>query len=194
MKPRFFRSQDAFRAWLTEHHGDTDELNLGFYNAASGKGGLTYKQAVDEALCFGWIDGVIHRIDDQSYARRFTPRRARSIWSAVNVKRATELEAAGRMAPAGLAAFRGRDPEREGIYAYELSRTFSPEMAARLRADARAWAFWESLPPGYRRLTESWVSAAKQQATRDRRLELMMKHARKGEKIPALTPRPAGRK
>jgi uncharacterized protein YdeI (YjbR/CyaY-like superfamily) len=185
--PKFFKSQAAFRAWLEKHHADTDELLIGFYNAASGKGGLTYKQALDEALCFGWIDGVLSKLDASAYARRFTPRRARSIWSNVNVKRATELEAAGLMAPPGLAAFRARDPERTGIYAFERQRKFTPELEARLRQDAKASAFWDALPPGYRRLTESWISSAKQPATRERRLEKMMLHARRGERIPELT-------
>lgn len=196
MPPRFFASQAAFRAWLETHHTTATELTVGFYKAASGKGGLTYKQSVDEALCFGWIDGVVRKIDEDAYSHRFTPRRPRSIWSAVNAKRAEELEAAGRMAPAGLAAFRARDAAREAIYAYERVRTFTPELLERFRADKKAWAFWETQPPGVRRVTESWVCSAKQEATRARRLDLLIKHARLGERIPALmspAKRPPGR-
>jgi uncharacterized protein YdeI (YjbR/CyaY-like superfamily) len=186
-EPRFFPSQAAFRAWLAEHHATAKELVVGFYKASSGKGGLLYRQAVNEALCFGWIDGVVHRLDDARYTHRFSPRAARSTWSAANVRRVAELEAAGLMAPAGLAAFRGRDPEREAIYAFEKQRSFTPDMARRLRADRRAWAFWEKLPPGVRRVTESWVNAAKREETRERRFALLVEHARRGERIPALT-------
>src|SRR5687767_13858580 len=155
--PRFFATRAAFRAWLAKHHERADALWVGFWKAHTGKRGLTYEEAVEEALCFGWIDGVVNRIDDRTYRQRFTPRRKRSIWSAVNLKKIEVLRAAGLLMPAGLAAFENRDPSRANLYANENPLPFSAEVEKRLRAKRRAWAYFEAQPPGYRRLMAHWI-------------------------------------
>jgi uncharacterized protein YdeI (YjbR/CyaY-like superfamily) len=172
----FFDTPADLRAWLEVNHGSADELWVGFHRRDSGRSGITWREAVDEALCFGWIDGVRRRVDRTSYANRFTPRRPRSIWSAVNIARVEDLSAEGRMRPAGLAAFARRDPERQRRYSHEQAQApeLSPEYADRFRTHPAAWGFFESQAPSYRRQAVWWVMSAKREETRDRRLALLI--------------------
>ncbi len=187
MTPKFFKTIESLRAWFTEHGATKSELWIGYYKKASGKGGVVYKQALDEALCVGWIDGQVRSIDDVCYMQRWTPRKPKSNWSNVNVKRAGELIAAGRMAPAGMAAFERRVPERTGVYTFENpTPEFSPEFLKRFKTNKVAWKFWSAQPPGYRRTVTGYVTSAKQDATRDRRLALVMEHSARGERLPSL--------
>src|SRR5262245_7099097 len=147
-KPRFFTTPSDFRTWLEKHHEIGDELLVGFFKVDSGKPSITWPQSVDEALCVGWIDGVRRNAGPDAYTIRFTPRRARSIWSAVNIKRATELLAEERMSAKGRAAFEARSEERSGVYSYEqTNHDLSPEYEKRFRAAKNAWAFWQSQAP-----------------------------------------------
>jgi uncharacterized protein YdeI (YjbR/CyaY-like superfamily) len=188
LKPRFFRSGVAFRQWLDANHDRATELLLGFYKKSSGKGGITYAEALDEALCVGWIDGVRRGLDEQSYTIRFTPRKRRSVWSAVNIKRATELQATGRMKPAGLAAFAARDENRSEIYSYER-KTVELDVASAeaLATDAAAWAYYQRQPPWYRRTAGHWVMSAKRPETRAKRLAILIECSRQGKRIPPLS-------
>jgi uncharacterized protein YdeI (YjbR/CyaY-like superfamily) len=183
--PTYFRTQAAFRAWLTKHHAKKTEFWVGFYKMSSGKGGITYEQALDEALCFGWIDGVVKSVDAESYMHRFTPRKATSHWSFANVKRFAELDVAGLVAPAGRAAHGRRTPERTGKAAYEQPEAeFTAGQLKQIKANRKAWAFYSNQPPGYQRVVKHWVTRAKQEATRERRLALLIACSAKGERIP----------
>jgi uncharacterized protein YdeI (YjbR/CyaY-like superfamily) len=182
--PRFFRSQAAFRAWLEKHHATAAELWVGFYRKASGKGGLTYPESVDEALCFGWIDGVKKRVGEASYMHRFTPRKRDSYWSAVNTKRFKQLVKSGVVAPPGLDAFERRDRKKIEKYSFERkSAAFDPVVERAFKANADAWAFFRAQPPGYQRLLTFWVMDAKQETTRLRRLDTLAAKSAKGERL-----------
>jgi uncharacterized protein YdeI (YjbR/CyaY-like superfamily) len=171
MKPRFFKSQADFRAWLEKHGQTAKELWIGYYKKASGKGGLVYAQALDEALCFGWIDGVVKRVDADSYMQRWTPRLPSSNWSLKNTKRIGELTKLGLMAEPGRKAFHERNPKKSGVYLYERQELpLSPEYQRRFKADKRAWAFFQAQPPGYKRLMILRVMSAMKDETRERRL------------------------
>lgn len=171
VKPTFFASAADFRRWLERHHATASELWVGYYKKASGRGGMVYAEAVDEALCFGWIDGLTKSIDADRYMQRFTPRKARSTWSNVNVAHVARLTAAGRMHPAGLAAFAARDAKKTGIYSFEQRPEKFPAALEKIfRAQRAAWTFWQTQPPGYRRTALWWVISAKQESTRERRL------------------------
>jgi uncharacterized protein YdeI (YjbR/CyaY-like superfamily) len=186
-EPRFFRSAEAFRRWLESHHGRQDELLVGFYKKDSGCGGITYPEALDEALCFGWIDGVRRRVDDVSYSIRFTPRRKRSIWSRVNLKRVEALEALGKMHAAGLAALARREPERTGVYSFEdRPRELDPAYEAEFKHHPEAWANFQARAPYYRRTAIFWVMSAKKEETRRRRLATLIQDSAKGRLIPPL--------
>jgi uncharacterized protein YdeI (YjbR/CyaY-like superfamily) len=179
-KPRFFRSPADFRRWLEKNHNKTAELTVGFFKKDSGKKSVTYTEALDEALCFGWIDGVRRSVDENSYSIRFTPRKPRSIWSLVNTGKVEELIRLGRMHKAGLDAFELRDPERTGIYSFENApRKFAPEYEKIFRANKRAWDFFNLQPPGYQRLATYWVMSAKQEQTRLRRLSILVSNSEK---------------
>ena len=171
MKPKFFSTPRAFRAWLDRHHADTTELWVGFYKKDSGRPSITWPESVDEALCVGWIDGLRKSIDERSYMIRFTPRKPGSIWSAVNTRRANELIRAGRMAVAGLRAFEGRDPKKTNLYSFEqrTAAMLHPAFEKRFKANHDAWKFFQSQPEGYRRVAIFWVMSAKQEETRARR-------------------------
>jgi uncharacterized protein YdeI (YjbR/CyaY-like superfamily) len=183
----YFPSPAAFRAWLAEHHASASELLVGFYKKGSGKPSLTWPESVDEALCYGWIDGVRRTVDHERYTIRFTPRRPGSNWSAINVKRVAELEKAGRMTAAGREAFSRRDERKTAIYAYEnRPRELSEAYEKRLRRIRPAAAFWDAQPPGYKRLCCFYVMSAKQEATRERRLQLLMDCCARGERLPGL--------
>ena len=187
-KPRFFRTPEEFRAWLEKNHASRTELWVGYYKKGSGRPSMTWPESVDEALCFGWIDGIRKGIDAERYMNRFTPRKPKSNWSAVNVARVTELERAGRMRPAGRAAFASRATERSGAYSYENRHkaALSPEQERRFRRNRRAWAFFEQQPPGYRRTMVWWVVSAKRPETRERRLESLIEHSAAEKRIPAM--------
>jgi uncharacterized protein YdeI (YjbR/CyaY-like superfamily) len=188
VQPIFFASPAEFRRWLKQHHDSARELLVGFYKKASGRPTLTWPESVDEALCFGWIDGVRRSIDAERYTIRFTPRTKGSTWSDVNVRRANALIRDGRMQPAGLRAFQARNPEKTGIYSFEqrTAARLSAAGEARFRANATAWAFFETQPPGYRRIAVWWVVSAKQEATRDRRLQQLIDDSAAGRRIAPL--------
>jgi uncharacterized protein YdeI (YjbR/CyaY-like superfamily) len=192
MKPSFFATPAEFRSWLAAHHAAAKELLVGFYKTKSGKPSITWPQSVDEALCFGWIDGVRRSLGAEAYTIRFTPRKPTSIWSANNVARVAELEQLGKMAAAGRRAFALRTPERTGVYSFErkeLAR-LEPEQDARLRANARAAAFFDAQAPWYRRTATHWVISAKRPETRERRLAQLIADSAAGRTIGPLT-RPA---
>jgi uncharacterized protein YdeI (YjbR/CyaY-like superfamily) len=193
MKPTFFPTPADFRAWLEKNHDKVPELLVGFYKKGSGKPSITWPESVDEALCFGWIDGVRRTIDDESYSIRFTPRRPRSIWSAINVKRVAELRQLGRMHPAGLRAFEARDPERSGAYSFEQRKEgqkLAPEYQAKLETNKKAWAFFRSQAPYYQRMASWWVMSAKKEETRLKRLAALIRDSAQGRRI-GLMQRPA---
>jgi len=193
--PRFFRSAAELRAWLDKNHDCTSELWLGFFNQRSGQTGITYRQALDEALCFGWIDGVRKSVDGGRYMQRFTPRQARSIWSLVNIKRVGELKALGRMCAPGLAAFARRDEKRSGVYSFERANVrLSGALERRFRANAPAWAFFQSQPPGYRRIATWFVMSAKKDETRLKRLATLIALSEKGRRLPMLERAPRSAK
>jgi uncharacterized protein YdeI (YjbR/CyaY-like superfamily) len=193
MEPTFFDTPAEFRAWLERHHDSVSELLVGFHKKGSGRPSITWPEAVDQALCFGWIDGVRRRIDDASYSIRFTPRKASSTWSAVNVKRMKELIEQGLVAPAGLAAFERRGDDRTAIYAYEqrTQAKLEPDQEQRLRANEDAYSYFESQPPSYRRAAIHWVTSAKRPETRERRLTQLIECSAEGRTVPPLTPRGA---
>jgi uncharacterized protein YdeI (YjbR/CyaY-like superfamily) len=188
MKPTFFKSGADFRAWLEKRHRDAAELVLGFHKKGSTKKGVTYQEALDEALAFGWIDGVRHALDADSYTIRFSPRKPRSIWSAVNIRRIAELTAASRMADAGLEAFGKRDERRSAIYSYERDGAeLDAESSKQFKADKKAWAFYRAQAPWYQRTSTHWVVTAKRPETRARRLAMLIRCSRNGERLPHLT-------
>ena len=182
--PVYFGSPEELRSWFERHHDSTDELWVGFWRAGSGRAGLSWPQAVDEALCFGWIDSIRRRVDEQRYANRFTPRRPRSNWSAINIARVEELMAQGRMRRAGLAAYERRAPERTGVYSYEnRPADLEPPYSDQMRENAAAWEFFQSQPPSYRRTATWWVVSAKKEETRQRRLATLIEDSAQGRRI-----------
>jgi uncharacterized protein YdeI (YjbR/CyaY-like superfamily) len=189
MEPTFFATPDEFRAWLDAHHATETEVLVGFHKKGSGRPSITWPESVDQALCFGWIDGVRRRIDDDSYSIRFTPRKARSTWSAINVKRFGELTDLGLVRPAGAAAFERRSEDRTGIYSYERREAaeLEPAMVERFKAHARAWTWFEAQPPWYRRTATHWVISAKKPETRERRLQRLIEDSAAGRTVPPLT-------
>lgn len=188
-KPIFFKSAAALREWLSAHHADTPELLVGLYKKGSGKGGITYQDLVDGALCFGWIDGVRKAYDAASYTVRLTPRKPESIWSAVNLKRAAELEAAGQMHAAGLGAFRGRDAKRTNQYSFEnKARKLDAASEKKFRAHEKAWAWFSTQAPSYQHTASWWVVSAKQEATRAKRLAMLIADSEAGVRVKPLRP------
>jgi uncharacterized protein YdeI (YjbR/CyaY-like superfamily) len=194
MKPTFFPTPAGFREWLFRHHDTAGELLVGYYKKGSGKPSITWPESVDEALCFGWIDSIRRSIDDESYSIRFTPRKAGSIWSGVNIRRATALIEQGLMQPAGLAAYEARRENRSGIYSYEQRSAELEEPYGRLlRENAAAWSFFQEQPASYRRAVSWWIVSAKQEETRLRRLEKLAGLSAAGQRLPELTPRKPAR-
>jgi uncharacterized protein YdeI (YjbR/CyaY-like superfamily) len=188
MTPRFFPTPAAFRHWLSTNHARIAELWVGFHKKASGKPSITYPEAVDQALCFGWIDGLRKSVDDSSYMVRFTPRKARSIWSTVNLRRFDALCKEGIVEPAGLEAFQRRDPARTQLYSFEnRDRKLDAAYEKKLRANRSAWEFFQSQPPWYQRAASWWVISAKKEETRERRLETLIECSEKGQTIAPLT-------
>ena len=179
-----FRSAGELRAWFAANHAKVAEMNLRCFKSGSETRGVTYRQALDEALCFGWIDGVRHALDDTSFLVRFTPRKPKSLWSKVNVKRANELIAEGRMRSPGTAAFEKRIASS---YSFESRpAVLDPAYVKKMMRTAGAWAFWQARPPGYRRLCSFYVMSAKQEETRLRRLQVLIDCLARGELLPGL--------
>ena len=195
-KPKFFRTPSRFRAWLEKNHAAKSELLVGFHKKDSGEPSITWPESVDEALCFGWIDGIRRRIDDRSYSIRFTPRKPTSTWSKVNTARVQALIEEGRMRPAGLAAYERRRDNKSGIYSYEQRKPQLEEpYAGLLQRKKKAWAFFQAQPPSYRKAVSWWILSAKREKTRLRRLDQLIDCSTKGEKIPQYLPRkPAPKK
>jgi uncharacterized protein YdeI (YjbR/CyaY-like superfamily) len=191
--PMFFASPVEWRAWLEKHHADKRELWVGFYKRGSGRPSITWPEGVDGALCFGWIDGVRKSIDAISYKIRFTPRKPRSVWSAININRVAELLKSGLMHSAGLAAFENRDDARSAIYAYEQRKTAKlPALfEKKFREHAGAWKFFRSQPPWYQRTSTYWVISAKREETRLKRLATLIDCSAGKRNIPSLN-RPSG--
>jgi uncharacterized protein YdeI (YjbR/CyaY-like superfamily) len=191
VKPTFFATPTELREWLARNHATASELLVGFYKRGSGKPSITWQELVDEELCFGWIDGVRKGIDDVSYSNRITPRKPRSTWSAINIARAKELIALGRMRPAGLKAFERRTDERSAIYSYEqrTKARLDPEAERAFRANKKAWAFFEGQPPSYRRAGTWWVISAKREETRQKRLATLIRDSQNGRTVGPLTRR-----
>ncbi|GAB4012450.1 bacteriocin-protection protein [Spirosoma sp. KCTC 42546] len=184
MTPTFFATQAGFRDWLTENHDKATELLVGFYKVGSGKPSMTWSQSVDEALCFGWIDGVRRSVDPDSYCIRFTPRKSKSIWSAVNIAKIDELSKQGLMQPAGLAAFAKRQESKSKIYAYEQQQvSLSDEFEAAFKANELAWAYFQKQAPSYRKVAINWVMSAKQAETVSKRLNELISDSAQGQKI-----------
>lgn len=174
-RPTAFESAGHFQRWLERNHAEAPELVVRCFKVHAAHRGITYKAALDEALCFGWIDGVRHAHDEDSFTVRFTRRKALSVWSAVNIKRMGELVAEGRVRPPGEAAFRARREDRSRIYSFENEpRHLDPARVRRFRANRRAWAFYASQAPWYRRTSAFWVMSAKKEETRDRRLATLI--------------------
>ena len=190
-RPKFFATPELFRAWLDAHHEHETECLVGFYKKESGRPSITWPESVDEALSFGWIDGKRQRIDEVSYTIRFTPRKASSNWSAVNVKRMAVLIAEGRVRPRGMAAFEKRAAEKTGIYSYEnrKSAKLDPEAEREFRRNTKAWAYFESEAPSYRQVAIWWVITAKRDETRRSRLATLIADSARGLRIaPARRP------
>lgn len=184
MKPVFFARQSLFRKWMEKNHDKAFELWVGFYKVDSGKESITWPQAVDEALCFGWIDGIRKSIDSISYVIRFTPRKSTSIWSAVNIKRAKELSKLGLMYPVGIAAFKNRDEKKSNQYSFEQkSVKFDGNYEKYFRENKKAWDNFQSMPPSYRKAATWWVMSAKHEETRIRRLNILIKDSSLSQKI-----------
>jgi uncharacterized protein YdeI (YjbR/CyaY-like superfamily) len=183
--PKFFRTPKQFRAWLANNHDRADVLWVGYYRKDTGRPSITWPESVDEALCFGWIDGIRKKVDDISYKVRFTPRRARSVWSVVNIGRIAALTREGRMGPAGIAAFERRDESKTRRYSFENRATakLAPADEREFRCDRDAWEFFEAQPPGYKRLAAFWVIDAKRKETRRARLERLIATSRARRRI-----------
>lgn len=189
MKPTFFPSAAALRRWLHAHHATAAELWVGFYRKASRKNGILYRDALDEALCFGWIDDVRKRLDDEAYVQRFSPRKPKSYWSQVNTARAEALIRQGRMAPAGKRAFESRDTRETARRSVERAAArFDAGQERRFRREISAWTFFQSQPPSYRKVCTFWVVSARKEETRTRRLDTLIAACAAGRKIDLLAP------
>jgi uncharacterized protein YdeI (YjbR/CyaY-like superfamily) len=187
-KPTFFKTAADFRIWLAKYHSSATELWVGYYKKDSGKPSITYSESVDQALCFGWIDGLRHPIDDVSYKIRFTPRKPRSIWSTININKVAGLTRNGLMQPAGVKAFEARTEDRSEIYSFEKKRKqhLDPTFQKKLKANKKALAFFASQIPSYRRTVTHWIMSAKQQETRERRLAQLIADSEKGLWVPPM--------
>ena len=184
MKPEFFQTPADFGIWLEKNHATATELWIGFYKKDSGKPSITWPESVDQALCFGWIDGIRKGVDEISYKIRFTPRRRGSIWSAINIKRAKELVRQKQMRPTGLKAFAARIENKSGIYSYEQRKTDLEEPYAKLlKKNKEAWNFFEKQPPSYRKMIGWWIISAKKEETRMARLAKLISESAKGKRL-----------
>jgi uncharacterized protein YdeI (YjbR/CyaY-like superfamily) len=184
LKPRFFRSGSDFRHWLQRHHATGSELFVGFYKTTSGRGGVSYQDTLDQALCYGWIDGIRKNVDASSYTIRFTPRTSKSHWSLVNIKRVSELKTLGLMHTAGSDAFERRDERRTINYSYELSAAqLTAVQEKRFRANRKAWEFFVAQAPSYQRVAKFWVTTAKKEETREKRLDVLIADSACGRRM-----------
>ena len=185
METRFFETPAEFRAWLAANHGTATEIGVVFHKKGSGKTSMTWSDAVDQALCFGWIDSVARRLDETSRVQRFTPRKPKSNWSGVNVRKVAELTARGLMTPAGLAAFARREEARSNVYSYENRHlaALDEEREAKFRARKKAWDFFGKQPPSYRQTATYWVMNAKRDETRSRRLARLIEVSAEGRRL-----------
>jgi uncharacterized protein YdeI (YjbR/CyaY-like superfamily) len=185
----FFPRRELLRAWFEKNHATSHEVWIAYYKQGSGRTSVTYAEAVEEALCFGWIDGQVRALDASSYANRYTPRRAGSRWSAANVSKVEQLRRAGRMHPAGLEAYFARDPTQPAGYSSEdRPQEFDSPLLHEFRSDPRAWGFFQAQAPSYRRVSTFWVMSARREETRLRRLHFLMEHSRLGKRIDLLSP------
>ena len=188
---RFFETPAEFRAWLEANHETATELWVGLHKKSTGRPSITWAEAVDQALCFGWIDGIRKSVDEHSYTNRFTPRKPTSNLSKVNIEKVARLKEQGLMAPAGLHAFEARDEANSGTYSFEQRpQALPPEYTERFRQNDPAWAFFQAQPPGYRRTVIHWVSSAKREETRLKRLDTLIEDSANGRRI-GLLARPA---
>lgn len=186
-KIHFFKTPSDFRKWLEKNHETKKELVVGFYKRDTGKPSITWPESVDEALCFGWIDGIRKRVDDECYTIRFTPRKPRSIWSTININRVKELISIEKMLPAGLEAFGKRDEKRSGIYSHERAASqLSPGFLKKFKANKEAWKYFRATAPWYQRTAAHWVTSAKKEETRSGRLERLIESSSKAEFITPL--------
>jgi uncharacterized protein YdeI (YjbR/CyaY-like superfamily) len=183
--PNFFESAKDFRRWLKGNADTSSELIVGFHKVGSGRPSMTWSESVDEALCFGWIDGVRKRIDDESYLIRFTPRKPTSIWSAINIAKFQRLQAQGQVTPSGVKAYAHRKDEKSAVYAYEqkLTAELSPQDLRTFRREKTAWAYFEDCPPGYRKQLLHWITAAKRPETRASRLVTLIEACAAGKRL-----------
>jgi uncharacterized protein YdeI (YjbR/CyaY-like superfamily) len=187
MDVKFFATPDEFRQWLEKNHKDFSEQWVGFYKVKSGLPSITWSQSVDEALCYGWIDGLRKSIDEKSYKIRFTPRKPKSIWSAVNIQKIAELTKLGKMKPAGMEAFKKLEAKKSKVYSFEqenisLDIAFEKE----IKANKKAWAYFQALPPSAKKPSIHWVMSAKREDTQLRRLETLIQCSEEGLRIPLL--------
>jgi uncharacterized protein YdeI (YjbR/CyaY-like superfamily) len=186
-----FKTQADFRKWLEKNHASRAELMMRLYKVHALHKGIGYRQALEEALCWGWIDGVVRSLDADSFQQRYTPRKAKSNWSRVNIKRMKQLIAEGKAAPPGIAAFERRAKVAAAPYSFENRHvTLSPAFMKRLKVNSKAWKFFQSEPPGYRRTTVFWVMQAKKEETREKRFRTMLARMAKGERMGILPKKP----
>lgn len=184
MKATFFRSSEGFRKWLEKNHLKEKELLVGFYKVGTGKPSMTWSESVDQALCFGWIDGIRRTIDEASYSIRFTPRKTTSIWSAINIRKMDELRKAGLMNPAGEKAFSFMSEKRNNVYSHEKAPVpLDPSYLKDFKKNRKAWKFFEAQAPSYKKVMVHWVMAAKQDKTQVSRLEKVIKMSEEGKRI-----------
>jgi len=194
MKPSFFRTPGEFRKWLAKNHASNAELLVGFYKKDSGRPSITWPESVDQALCFGWIDGIRRSIDDTSYSIRFTPRKPGSTWSSVNINRAQALITQGQMQPTGLKAYEARRENKSGIYSYEQRSVDLEEPYNRLlKKNKAAWNFFQAQPASYRKAVYWWIMSAKKEETRLKRLEKLAAFSAEAQRLPEFMSRKAGR-
>lgn len=187
LKPAYFKSGIEFRKWLMQNHDKASELLVGFYKVKSKKQSISWSESVDEALCFGWIDGVRKSIDEESYSIRFTPRKATSIWSSVNIKKVEELSQKCLMHPSGMKAFQNRKENKSGIYSYEKQPSILPkELENIFKSNKKAWKIFSSMPPSYVRTAIHWIVSAKREETKLKRLEELITDSENEKKIKRL--------
>jgi uncharacterized protein YdeI (YjbR/CyaY-like superfamily) len=185
-RPTSFKTAEAFRAWLRRHHASETELMMRLFKVHAMHRGIGYRDALEEALCFGWIDGIVRRFDEDSFLQRFSPRRKGSRWSQVNVRRFAELKAAGRVEPPGQAAFDAWNG-RDAGYSFESApQELEPAFVKALRADRKVWAFYQALPQGYRRTMTFWIMSGKREATRASRFARLLAHLKQGRRVPLI--------
>jgi len=183
--PTFFPNAKAFRQWLERNASSTTELLVGFHKVGTGRPSMSWSESVDEALCFGWIDGVRKRIDDATYSIRFTPRKPTSIWSAINIEKVAQLESQGRMTRAGIDAFAKRTEARSKVYSHEQEQTaeLSPAELKAFKRNKAAWEFFASTPPGYKKVVLHWIGSAKKPETRAARLTKLVEASVAGQRL-----------